>query len=621
MANNYEPLENVRFFLHIYPWKTNFPSHGSNTELLLEEGTKEIIDNGVLSMQIHRSKDNPYGTAVLNFFGPIPPSVFPGNWCVIRSYDGVQNQDETNTDDTKDELGDTKPGGIVRFFGQIYSLNTSYQVNAGGGLVQHTNINVREWSFLYSVPVRYDSYAMLNTITDTNTKWAAQYASTAVNKDWDKLASAVVDPFQFCALTLKWIGALSNKGLTQLTDGKTYQANFGTINAKNLTLPDVALLLPRIPRGLLKDLGVTGAALDAPLAGDLVVQQFGIQGDCSDSYDSKLGAFKNSASFPETIEEAEARPLYSNIMSVFVNGQSAWELLNQGCDKFVNEIFTDLVYYKDNGKIVSRPLLVFRDKPFMMQKYLDLELSNDGSIEQTANWSAYDNLPRVDVPAQTIERADFTCTITDSPNYIRAQFVSQGIIDTSNQEVLANLNGTLRLPSEMLRFGGQTLYIQTPYTSSNGAFLPTWYRDISTLTAYWDGLLYRMPAVQLIVRDTNICFTVGFNVRFKFNDNTFVGHLKNYSVTYSRNAEGTHKTTTVLNLERVVLEYPSGDLDFIPEFLIRNIYATNSLPSENVSLQINSPFESIEQKEQAAKIETNKQDARALRNENKLFRI
>lgn len=599
MANNYEPLENVRFFLHVYPWKSNFPSHGTDTEKLLEEDDMVAIDNGVLSMQIHRSKDNPYGTAVLNFFGEIPQSIFPGNWCVIRSYDGVQNQDDTSTDDTI-EFGVKKTGGIVRFFGQIYSLNTSYQVNTSGGLVQHTNINVREWSFLYSVPVRYDSYAMLNTITDTNTKWAAQYASMVKNKDWDKVASAVVDPFQFCALTLQWIGALSNNGLKQLKDGPTYKANFGTIDAANLTLPDVALLLPRIPRNLLTDLGVTGEALDAPFAGNLVVQQFGVQGACSDSYDSKLGAFKDEGAFAETLEEAKERPLYAQIMSVFVNGQSVWELLNQGCDKFVNEIFTDLIYYKDNGKIVSRPLLVFRDKPYMMKKYQELELDNKDGIQRNANWSVYDNLPRVDVPAQTIERADFTCTITDSPNYIRAQYIAQGILDTTNQEVLANLQGTLRLPSEMLRYGGQTLYIQTPYTSSNGSFLPSWYRDISTLTAYWDGLLYRMPQVQLIIRDTNICFTVGFNIRFKFNNNTFVGHLKNYSVTYSRNSEGTHKTTTVLNLERVVLEYPSGNLDFIPEFLIRNIYASNSLPEENASLKLNSPFETIEQKETAS---------------------
>jgi len=609
-----EPIENGRFYLHVYPWKTNFPPHSSK-EKITEDGTPTIVSDGVLSMQIHRSKANPYGTAVLNFFGPLPSVIFPGNWCVIRSYDGVQNTEETNTDDSTGAFGETISGGIVKFFGQIYSFNTSYQANAGGGLAQHTSINIREWSFLYSVPVRYDSYAMLNTIDTEYIKWAAQFDSITKTKDWDKVASAVVDPFQFCALTLQWIGALSTKGLDQLQNGDTYKSNFGNVDVANLTLPDVALLLPKIPRKLLEDLGVTGESLDAPFAGDLVVQQFGIQGSgCSSYYDSQLGAFNDSASFAGTIEEATKRPLYSNIMSVFVNGQSVWDLLNQGCDKFVNEIFTDLIYYKDNGKIIARPLLVFRDKPFMLKKYKEMELGK--GLSSSANWSVYDNLPRVDVPTETIERADFTLTFTDSPNYIRVQYVSQGVLDNTNQSVLADLQGTIRLPSEMLRYGGQTAYIQTPYTSGDGSFLPTWYRDVSTLTAYWDGLLYRMPSVQLIIRDTNICFTVGFNVRFKFNNNTFVGHLKNYSITYSRSQEGTHKTTTVLNLERVVIEYPNKDLGFMPESLIRNIYSTNSLPDDDAGLNLTNPFETIEDKETS-----DNHDKTALRNESKLFRI
>jgi hypothetical protein len=593
--NNYEPIENVRFYLHVYPWKTNFPPHGSKEDIL-QEGTPAVVSDGLLSMQIHRSKDNPYGTAVLNFYGEIPSAIFPGNWCLIRSYDGMQNTEETNTDDTLDAFNKTVSGGIVKFFGQIYSFNTSYQVNANGGLAQHTSINIREWSFLYSVPVRYDSYAMLNTVEANNIKWANQFDSTFKNKDWDKAANIVTDAFQFCALTLQWIGALSNKGLDQLQKGDTYKANFNNIDASNLTLPDVALLLPKIPRTLLQDLGVTGDSLDSPFAGDLVIQQFGVQGGgCSTYYDSTLGAFNDSLSFSGTIDEAKNRPLYSDIMSVFVNGQSVWELLNQGCDKFVNEIFSDLIYYKENGKVIARPLLVFRDKPFMLKKYRDLELGE--GLKSSANWSCYDNLPRIDVPTQTIERADFSISFTDSPNFIRVQYVSQGILDQSNQGVLADLKGTIRLPSEMLRFGGQTSYIQTPYTSGDGSFLPLWYRDVSTLHAYWNGLLYRMPSCQLTIRDTNLCFTVGFNVRFKFNDNTFVGHLKYYSITYSRSAEGTHRTTTVLNLERVVIEQSDGNLGFMPESLIRNIYSKDAVPDNDAGLMLNNPFQTLEDQE------------------------
>jgi hypothetical protein len=89
---------------------------------------------------------------------------------------------------------------------------------------------------------------------------------------------------------------------------------------------------------------------------------------------------------------------------------------------------------------------------------------------------------------------------------------------------------------------------------------------------------YRTPNVQLICRDINLCFTVGFNVRFKFNKNTFVGHLKNYSITYSRNSEGTHRTTTVLNLERVVIETADGSLDYMDERLIRNMFDKPGTP-------------------------------------------
>jgi hypothetical protein len=575
-----EIKENVRFFLQVFPWQSQFPDH---KEKKPTEGESVYIDDGILSMQIHRSKDNPYGTAVLNLYSKIHPAIFAGNWCLIKSYNGVQ---------------ETAEDGIVRFFGQIYSVSTSYQLNAGGGLRQDTVVNIREWSFLYSVPVRYDSYAMLNLSTDDHLKFvksANDLISKGNPQSLENLAKAVLDPFQFCALTLQWIGALSGKGLEEITKGSTYKNNFSGVELKDLQLPDVALLLPTIPRKLLMalDPNMSEESLDNPFSGDLVIQQFGVQGEDNNPYfNPDLGVFEDVLGVNNGTQRADKRPLYANVMSVFVNGQSAWDILNQGCDKNVNEIFTDLVYYKsDNGEqIIARPFLCFRDKPFMLDKYKE-------ALKGGANWSSYDYVPRIDVPIETIERIDLSSSFTESANYIRVQYVADGILANEMNRVIADINGTVRLASEMLRYGGQTEYVQTPYTSTDGGYLPNWYKDIATLTSYWNGLLYRMPSVQLIIRDTNICFTVGFNVRFKVKENVFVGHLKNYSITYSRNTEGTHRTTTVLNLERVVMEDANGKLTFMPAAFINDIYSNVKAPEEDVTLDLGAPFKAMEEQE------------------------
>jgi len=574
--------ENVRFFMDVYPWEVNFPPHDINS--LFKELPKVSIMSGILSIQIHRSKDNPYGTTNINFFGKLPKEVFPGNWVLIRSYNGVQSPKD----------------GVVRFFGQIFSMKPSYSVTQAGGLTQYTSINVREWSFILSTPIRYDSYAQLNLITDNYLRFLGE-ATTLAKTDFKELtadmSATILDPFQFAATALKWIGALSKKGLEDIQKGDTYADNFAKVKLEDFKLPDIALLMPKVPKNLLLDLGVPEADVNKPFAGDFVIQQFGVNTkDASDGFDSAIGVFDDKQSFYDTFEIATKRPLYSNILPVFVTGQSCWDIIQQSCDTFVNEIFTDLVFYQEGNKIQTRPLLVFRDKPFLMRHCNEAETEKIGA--KGSNWSYYDNLPRIDIPAETIERVDFDVTISSSPNYIRTQYVPDGALTNPLLKVEADVKGTLRLPAEMLRYGGQTLYVQTPYINVNSGFLPDWYKDLALLNVYWHGMLYRMPSCQLIIRDTNICLTVGFNVRFSFGGHYYVGHLTNYSITYSRNSEGTHRTTTVLNLERLVMEDPAFEgknLTYIPEGLLRDIF-DSKVQAESIVSGINI-FKDIEKKE------------------------
>lgn len=551
-------LENVRWSVVIYPWESNYPDHDP-AKMTNDLDPVEIKD-GILSLQMHRSKDNPYGVCNFNFFGPVPSALFVGNWIVIKSYNGVN---ENATD------------GIIRFFGQIYDFKTSYQVNQGtGGLSQHTMVAVREWSFLYSVPVRYDSYAFLNTIEDKNMKFTAQAKTLAAedskNIRLEEIGKTIADPFQFCAMVLAWIGALSNSGMKKIESGATYMANFAGPKLKDIKLPDVALLMPKVPKKLLLSLGVPEEDLKNPFRGDLVAQVFGVLDKPITEFDSITGVFRSDV-LKSSYSVADKRPLYSNIISVFVNGESAWQLLSQNCDPYVNEVFTDLYYYKDAGGVVrSRPLIVFRDKPFVLE-------TSKSKENLSTNWSSYDMVPRTTIDAAQIERLDLSHTFTNSPNYIRVQYMSEGMFQSDEMRIRAELAGTFRLPAEMLRYGGQTSYIQTPYMATNGGYLPYWYRDVAVLTSYWEGQRFRMPSAQLIVRDTNACYTVGMNIRFKIGANVLVGHLVNMSITYSRNSEGTHRTTTVLNLDRLVMEDPkdSSKLTYMPEELIRNIYQTN----------------------------------------------
>lgn len=564
--------EDVRWTVTIYPWESDYPSH--DTAKMFNDASPVELKDGILSLQLHRSKDNPYGVCDFNFFGPIPTGLFIGNWVLVRSFNGMNPHDS----------------GVVRFFGQIYNLKTSYQVNPStGGLSQYTMVTIREWSFLYSVPVRYDSYAFLNTIQDPNIKFVAQ-AKTLAKEDsknirFEELGKINTDPFQFCAMVLAWIGALSKTGLKTIESGDSYSKNFVGASLGDVKLPDVALLMPKIPQKLLKDLGVTDAEeLKNPFRGDFVKQVFGVLDKPIAEFDQDSGVFKGDV-IQKSYTQAKKRPAYPNIMSIFVNGESAWQLLTQNCDPFINEVFTDLYYYKGaDGKVITRPLVMFRDKPFLLDgvKYNETF---------SANWSAYDMLPRTTIKGEQIERLDIDHTFTDSPNYFRVQYVADGILQSDQERVRADINSTIRLPAEMLRYGGQTSYIQTPFMSTDGGFLPDWYKDLSTLHSYWEGLRYMTPKAQLVIRDTNTCYTVGMNVRFPLGGNVFVGHLMGFSITYSRNSEGTHRTTTVLNLDRLVVEDPSDKdkLAYLPEELITNIFFAKAgvAPVKDLNLKSN----------------------------------
>jgi hypothetical protein len=551
-------LEDVRWTITVYPWESNYPSHDV-TKIFNDVPPIELRE-GVLSVQLHRSKDNPYGVCNFNFFGPIPSQLFIGNWVLIKSYNG------------KNESSDD---GVVRFFGQIYNLKTSYQVNQGsGGLSQYTMVAVREWSFLYSVPVRYDSYAFLNTIEDPQLKFLAS-AQTIAKEDgrnirFSEIGKTITNPFEFCAMVLAWIGSLSRTGMKTIESGSEYNNHFIGAKLADMQLPDVALLMPKIPMRLLKDLGVSNEDLKNPFRGDFVTQVFGVLDKRISEFDSDAGVF-NADVLSKSYTEARNRPAYSNIMSVFVNGESAWQLLSQNCDTAVNEVFTDLYYYRSGNKVITRPLIMFRDKPFILE-------SNKATEELSTNWSTYDAVPRTTIQTEQIERVDLDHSFTNCPNYIRVQYMPENGWKADEMRVRAELNSTFRLVSEMLRYGGQTSYLQTPFAAADGGYLPNWYRDLATLHAHWEGLRYRTPGAQLIIRDTNTCYTVGMNIRFPIGKNVFVGHLTNVSITYSRNSEGTHRTTTVLSLDRLVMELPtdSNKLAYIPEELINNIYYQNA---------------------------------------------
>lgn len=576
--------ENVRWGVKVFPWASNFPSHDKNK--MLDELEPIDIRAGILSLQLHRSKENPYGVCDFNFFGPLPSILFIGNWVLVKSYNGANDQEE----------------GVVRFFGQIYNTKTSYQVNPStGGLTQYTMVSIREWSFLYSVPVRYDSYAPMNLVGGAFLRYVAQAESLSKGDTKKFLPSDVakitVDPFLFCAMALNWIGALSADGEKRIRENSNYATSFGSADIKGLKMPDVALLLPKVPRKLLAELGVPAEEQESPFEGNFVAQFFGIlNGDVSGQepredekefmdapFNSKRGVFRQGA-LDTQIVEAQNRPSYSNIIPVFVQGQSVWDLLTQNCDQFVNEVYTDIHYYMDtNGKVISRPMIVFRDKPFILQS------AKTAEKDLIANWSSYDYLPRIEVPFETIERIDIDHGFTHSPNYLRVQCLPEGAISSKSQQVLAEITSTLRLPSEMQRYGGQTSYIQTPYVSTKEEVSAKWWQDVSKMQVHWESHRYRMPDVQLIIRDTNICFSVGNNVKFKVGIHTFVGHLKNLSITYSRNSEATHRTTTVLSLERLVMEVPTNtkELTYIPEALILNIFDQNAKvvpidPSEDI---------------------------------------
>lgn len=626
MGRNEEQNVRVRWIVELYPFASKYPGKSDfkqgaagltviaakqdvqSVEKEIEKqkainstsslgGKETTVAGGLSSIRISRSKATPDAQCVFTMIGHMPDGCFPGTWVIITSV----NNDEAGL-----------PRKLVRFIGQIYDIDPDYTIVPGNALLQtrHT-VHVREWSACLTMPVRYDMFAIINSLPASASLSAIANivgADAAIGQkvsvdELQKIATKAFNPYELVHLILKLIGAVNQNDLLN-----------GIKDLGELGLPEVALSMPSVPPALLERLGLSGADTNAPFSSGLMdvitgVQKVGMYND--GTWNGIFGApgpnqvvqYSNAAfgfedqgpptnSSNPTIEEFKKsfdmnpkdRPIALGLAALVSSGEPAWSLIQNHCDTSLNEFFTDILYQPVGGNdIAAKPVLFVRDKPFLMRKLKAATTTNLDS------WTVYDDLPRVRIDNVYITNFRISNTFINSPSFIRVNFQGQAT-EANLTKNLSEVYGTVRLTDEMKRFGGQEFYLQTQFLSKDviaGAAsqvdFKEWFQKIRDVARAWHSHNYKMGTGSLTIRDDNIPLTCGFNAQFTLGKFELVGHVESFELTYNVGENGGHETTCRVSLSRIVHDF-GGQLDFIDPDAFANLF--DAVPKASPSLSI-----------------------------------
>ena len=538
---------------------------------------------GITSINFSRTKGAVDSQCVLSFVGQTPKALYAGTWIVITAVS------------TETQFYDKN---IIKFIGQIHTISPKYSIDPStGNTTLTTSVYAREWSSILAATVRYDILSIQAELLkkEGNLLAGAQMAANALGLSNDndaasriqKMVEQSFDPFELAHLILSYIGAINdNDRLSKAASAADDQ------------FPEISVTMPSVPKALMARLKIQSGFGQIESLGTLNPKnpfQSGfvnvITGIFSDIYNDgswngiwdKLAIDTYKKIIKAKYSAAQDRPSTMGVGVLAQVGASAWDLIKIFCDGEVNEFYTDIWYEKDtfndNG-VIAKPVIVMRDKPYLL-RYLKEKLSfASGNPSALDNFTVYDDLPRVYIPQSVIAGFDLNNTILNSPNCIRADCVAPGINEQTSK-TQATINGIIRMDDEMRRFGGNTVEIKTTFigkdlTSNNlissflskkqdGTFMEKWAKKITLLKQAWDGYNYRQASGTLIIRDTNICISVGVNVQFNIGEFTLVGHVESFSTSHTVDtASGSTQTITSINLSHIVKNVDDQLLLFEP---------------------------------------------------------
>lgn len=510
---------------------------------------------GVKGIRFNRSKKSPSSECTITYKGVLPKYIQAGNWILVYSYMNGKNGVKSK---------------FIRFCGQIHSINYDYSTT-GEGLISKTfTIFAREWSSVLESQIKYDKISLQANITSPGGLIAAMgNGGASLQKDLIKQMGDFFSPFELAQFILSLIGCVNQddaiKSITT-SDGKSV-----------LKLPSLALSAPSIPKSVMLNMGLSDPnPKDAFSTGFVKVvagyaanaYASGVSGNWNGLF-NKNGIYNYATSLKNAYVDSKLKPTVNGLGALTQLVYPAWSLIQNYCDPATFEYFTDMWYEKgDDGEIISQPVIVMRDKPFLMNKVLSNYLPQKKLLIEpvslsgfTTNdlkeFSKYDNIPRISIPSEYILNISLSNTILNSPNYISIEFP-----DLAAKELQSSLSaaiGRLRLPDEMARFGGREMRYQTNFVGvgnyeQNETSFQKVFDSYKWLAFAWHGFDYRFAEGSILIKDFNTPISVGMNVRFKLNSLTLVGQVEGYSTDFSINAAGLESTLTQIQLSHIVKE-------------------------------------------------------------------
>lgn len=526
---------------------------------ILGKNSTEIEKSyGLKTISITRSKGDPAGQCNLVYAGPLPTNVYVGVWVVVSSV--------------------TKSNGqavaLPRFIGQITTVESTYNFMQEGLLVSLSSIRIKEWSSILNSEIRFDQQSLEQEIINKPEGLVA-FTEKLVNVSFGegieaarKLLQQAFDPLGLAQMALKLIGAINR--IDELIDVPKTEAQ----------LPRLALTAPSVPVELVKRVGMGSLVNINPRdmfeSGFLKVVVGSHTHNDPGVYDQWDGFFEPGGidAYAKKVKDSyESTPFKSLSIGpaiILSSGKSAWQIMSEYCDPTVYEYYTDLWYERNlDGSIKTQPVLVMRDKPFLMAKVQNTLLDSAKSKELNS-FTCYDYIPRITIPEVSVAGMSVQNSTVNSPNYFTINFQgSNNLLNANNAGVLPAVNGRKKLPAEMERYGGKSYSLQTnflggdwqnkggtvvpiPGTLTNNTPTETWYSLLKELACGWHGFDYRMGSGSLRIKDKNYPISVGDNIQWTFNGRNLVGHVESVSLSFQIGQDGLETTVLDLRVSRIV---------------------------------------------------------------------
>ncbi len=606
-------------------------THPYPVSVAADEAIPTIVERGIVSLSINRNKSNPEGVANVTLVGRLDPAIFHGNWVIIRSKVGdFAKLSGGGGGGLVPSVGNKSPKvdpfnvqGIPRFIGQIDSVESSYSADHASGLITRVHtIRIREWSHVFRQTVKFDLFDLaqqINPSAFTSVAAAAATISTGsvfpdAQKNLETIAKSVTNPFEYVTIALAMVSGISKGASQKAARGNdTLQSALDTASFYS----NIATRMPAIPKSLLSDLGLGSEAdPEKPFAAEesfalilLGNQAPGIGADESSSGsllsaatsvvkqalpslgigranetgvvptfpDAPPGTFNGVFSSEKEITGSfkipQDRPVMYGSLADFSQEFDLWSLISTRCDPDINEIFTDIWYHETDGKIIGRPVLVMRDKPFLLNQVRRQigELRN--------KWTSFDDLPKVYIPFSLIQDFKTSSTFNGAPNYNRVNVRDPMLRDDSTLISQAQVLGRSVNQAAQTRYGGIFFSVDSPFFAQAGSNPPdeyefdsTWYGDIGKLVQGWYGTRFYFPSGQLSLKDNNIPIMVGCNIVFKVgNEATYVAHVDGVSFSHQVSARGDRSSSTTVSFSYLA-GYEDGQAFIMGAESVQNLF-------------------------------------------------